>query len=264
MEDHKKYYINSKEFIAYNKFEPRDKDNKPGIVFLSGFMSDMQGSKAVFLEELCKLHEISYVRFDYSGHGSSSGKFEEKTITDWKEDVINIVDEVADKNRKHILIGSSMGGWLMCLAALERKERIKSLIGIAAAPDFTENLIWNNLDIDAQKQILENGIYNLPTDECSDPSNTEQQYYPITRELIEDGRNSLLLDKEEIDISCTVRLIHGMDDMDVPYETSMELGKKLKADDVEIILSSSSGHRMSNDRDLRLLKRVVESCIMGE
>ena len=269
MDNYKKIKTSKNYYLAYNKFEPSHKDNKNScgnveVVFLSGFMSDMQGTKAKFVEELCRNLNVPCTRFDYFGHGNSDGDFENGTISIWKDDVLTIIDKITNPESNLIIIGSSMGGWLMLLAVLERADRIKNLIGIAAAPDFTEKLLWDELGDNAKNEILEKGVYYYPTDYCNDPEEEGGDFYPITRELIEDGRKNLLLNNDSINLNIPIRLIHGMKDGDVPYSESVDLADKLKSDDVEVILCKDSSHRMSNEQDLKLLKQVVESCIIPE
>ncbi len=235
--------------LAY--FHTKGKVGAPSVVFLGGFMSDMSGTKATAIEQFCKAKDYSYTRFDYFGHGISSGTFTDGTIGYWKDNVISILDMLKDP--KHIVIGSSMGGWLMLLAALERPEKIQALIGIASAPDFTENLIWDIMT-DAEKETLQkHGVFNQGSEYSDSP-------YPISKALIEDGRNHLVLNKE-IPIHCPVRLIHGMKDDDVPYSLSAILAKQLASDDVQVQLIKRSDHRMSSPEDIAALEKTILSLI---
>lgn len=243
---------NHNDSIAYRKLEPVKKD-KPGIIFLSGFKSDMTGIKALFLEEFSKKEGLGYIRFDYLGHGESSGKFEEGTIGLWLDNALQVLDKLT--SGKQILIGSSMGGWLMCLAALKRPERISALVGIASAPDFTEKLLWDKFNDEEKNIIMSKGIYHLPTKYCNDPKHSS---YPITKELIEEGRNHLIL-TGNIDISCPVHLIHGMKDKDVPYQFSLKLAEKIVSDDITIHLSKTGDHRMSKNEDLKIIETCLKS-----
>lgn len=234
--------------IAYKKTEGK----APGVVFFSGFRSDMEGSKATFLEEVCKELGLSFVRFDYSGHGESEREFEDCTIGTWKEDAIKVLDELT--TGPQILVGSSMGGWISLLAALERKKKVKAIIGIAAAPDFTEDLLWDKFDEFRQKKLEVDGVIKIPN--CYD----DEEPYPITLKLVEEGREHLLL-RGEIDLTCPVRLLHGMDDEDVPYETACDLAEMLKSDDVEVHLIKNAGHRFSEPEQLELLKKTLISLV---
>ena len=174
--------------IAYHKIIGKE----PNIVFLGGYMSDMDGTKAIFFQNHCQKHGLSYLRFDYSGHGRSSGEFITGTIKQWSDDAICVIDQLTQGPL--ILVGSSMGGWIMMLVALARPERIKGLIGIAAAPDFTEQLMWNRFPAKIKKTLLREKIYYQPTEYGDKP-------YPITLNLIEDARHNLILDKP-IPIKC--------------------------------------------------------------
>ncbi len=239
--------------IAYHRTradERRTRGTKvtlPGIIFLSGFMSDMTGSKALALETYARTRGQAFVRFDYLGHGASSGRFEEGTIGRWADDAVAVVDELSDGPQ--ILVGSSMGGWIMLLAALARPERVAGLVGIAAAPDFTETLMWNAFGPEIRATIQRDGVYRQPSDYDEGP-------YPITLRLIEDGRDHLLMDKP-IPIACPVRLIHGAVDPDVPYALSLELMDRLESADVEVTLVKGGGHRLSEPQDLARLTNAV-------
>lgn len=238
--------------LAYHKTPPSTKGKGlPGVIFLGGFLSDMEGSKALFLESLAKREGFGFIRFDYSGHGQSSGQFEEGTIGQWLADALTIVDQVSEGQQ--ILVGSSMGGWIMLHLALQRKKRVSALIGVAAAPDFTEYLIWEKLTPQQKKTLQKKGLITLPPDKCDDP---DAKPYPITLKLIEEARNHLLLDKT-IPLHCPVSLLHGMADADVPYATSLRLTEILESQDVGIILQKSGDHRMSTPESLAILERTV-------
>jgi len=238
------------EHLAYKKIEGKS----PTVVFLSGFKSDMEGTKALFLESLCKEIGHAYIRFDYSGHGKSGGEFKDGTIGQWRDDALKVIDELTEG--PIVLIGSSMGGWIMLLAALARPERIKALVGIAAAPDFTEELIWEKFSPQEQQQILHEGQVLIPN--CYE----DQQPYPITKNLIEEGRKYLLL-HNPINITCPVRLIHGMKDEDVPYQVSLRIEEQLESEDVIVRLVKTGDHRMSAPENLELLREQILA-IIGE
>lgn len=238
---------NNNDFIAYHHLEGRA--DKPGVVFMGGFMSDMEGSKAVFLQEFCQQHDLQYTRFDYFGHGESTGDFTDGTITRWHEDALLVLDKITVG--KQVFVGSSMGGWIALLCALARPERLHSLVGIAAAPDFTEDLIWHQLTNENKEMLRDVGVVNIPS--CYDDGDP----YPITMKLIEDGRKHLLLGGT-VDINCPVRLLHGMQDQDVPYQTTLEITKQLETDDVQILLSKAGDHRMSDEVSLNLLGNVLQ------
>lgn len=243
--------LTNEDFIAYHKLD--GKKNNIGIIFLSGFMSDMSGIKATALHEFCQKNSYSYVRFDYFGHGKSSKKFTDCNIGTWKQNVLDVIDNLT--TGKQILVGSSMGGWLMLLAALERPERIAGLIGIASAPDFTEHLIWEQMNKQEQQELLTNKIYNLKSEFSDNP-------YPVTLDLIEEGRKHLLLGKT-IPIHCPVRLIHGLKDSDVPSSISTELALNLASSNVKVKMVENGDHRMSTPENIELLCNTLEDMVQN-
>jgi pimeloyl-ACP methyl ester carboxylesterase len=234
------------DYIAYNRLDKKNK-SLPEVLFLGGFKSDMKGTKATYLEDLCDKRNQTYTRFDYFGHGESSGDFLEGTIGRWLSDVLAIIDEVTEGPL--ILIGSSMGGWLMTLAALERPERVKALLGIAAAPDFTEELIWAGLNDEGRKQLLRQGIFQTP-------SQYENEGFPITLQLIEEGRQHLVLPKP-IDIHCPMHLIHGAADEDVPWMLSRRLARRIKSTNVTFTLIKNGDHRLNTPLALGRLASLL-------
>lgn len=240
--------------IAYHHVPGKRSDVQeasPGVMFLGGFMSDMTGTKATHLEAYCIRQGVAYTRFDYSGHGQSSGKFVDGTIGKWASDAIAVLDEIT--SGPQILVGSSMGGWIMLLTALARKERVAGLVGIAAAPDFTEDLMWAGFSDEQKQTILEQGALIEPTEYGDDP-------YTITRALIEDGRNQLLL-RNPIALACPVRLVQGMQDPDVPWQTSIRLTEALATDDVRVDLIKTGDHRLSEPDQLDMITKHIDEMI---
>ncbi|MGB0681717.1 MAG: alpha/beta hydrolase [Magnetovibrionaceae bacterium] len=237
--------------IAYHKTEAA-KPGLPGIVFLTGFKSDMTGGKALHLEQVANGLGLGFLRFDYTGHGESSGDFEQGTIGQWAADAIYALDHLTQGPQ--VLVGSSMGGWIMLLVALARPERIKGLVGIAAAPDFTEDLMWNAFDDAQKKELTETGRMVIPN--CYE----DLDDYAISMKLIEEGRNNLLL-AEPIPFDGPVRLIHGIQDEDVPWETALTLQKQLTSDDIEVTLVKNGGHRLSEPEDLERLTHALEAVL---
>ena len=234
--------------IAYHK-SAGDKTAKraPGLVFLGGFMSDMTGTKALALEAHARASGQDFVRFDYLGHGASSGRFEDGTIGRWTEDAVAVIDQATEGPQ--ILVGSSMGGWIMLLAALARPDRVAGLVGVAAAPDFTETLMWRDFAPEIRATLERDGVYYEPSEYSEEP-------YAITMDLIIEGRKHLVMDAP-IPIACPVRLIHGGADPDVPWKLSLELMDQLASSDVEVILVKGGGHRLSEPEDLERLTRTV-------
>jgi pimeloyl-ACP methyl ester carboxylesterase len=233
--------------IAYRRRAGRT----PGIIFLGGFMSDMSGTKAQYLDAWCAARGQSYLRFDYFAHGASSGDFAAATVGRWKEDALAVLDRLTQGPQ--ILVGSSIGGWVMLLAALARPERVAGLVGIAAAPDATEALMWASFSTEVKEQIWREGSARLP-------SAYSPEGYLFTKALIEDGRRHLLLDRA-IPIAAPVRLLHGMSDPDVPWQWSLKLADKLESRDVQVTLVKDGDHRLSTEDDLALLARTIEPLI---
>ena len=227
----------------------------PGIVFLSGFNSNMQGDKAVALDRWCRQTGRQYTRFDYLGHGASSGRFEQGTIGRWIEDAIAVLDHVAQGPQ--VLVGSSMGGWIMLQVALSRPDRVLALVGIATATDFTEAMRDGVLSPEQMLQLELSGSCDI--DNCYD----DGEPYQITRELLEEGKQHCLLQEESIPIDLPVRLLHGQCDADVPWEHSLTLAQKLTSRDVEIQLIKDGDHRLSRPADLARLTRTL-SVLLAE
>ena len=221
----------------------------PGVMFLGGFMSDMTGTKASALEAHCRRTGRACVGFDYAGHGASGGAFRDGTIGRWRDDALAVLDSIA--RGPQILVGSSMGGWIMLLAALARPERVAGLVGVAAAPDFTEDLIWSGLDADARRTLRESGAIVLPCDYGDDP-------YPITMGLIDEARSHLLL-RGPIPLHCPIHLLQGMADEDVPWRTALALAERVESTDVVVELVKDGDHRLSRDHDLARLCAAVDA-----
>ena len=237
--------------IAYNYTPGR----APCVVFLSGFKSDMTGSKATALEHHCQTMGQAFLRLDYQGHGVSSGTFEGGSIGEWAEDAVSVLDHMTSTQgvEKFLLVGSSMGGWIMLLCALQLKKRVCALIGIAAAPDFTENLIDATLNQEQRTELDRTGQIEFACDYEDGP-------LIITEKLLEDGRHQMLL-KTEIDLEMPVRLIHGMEDEEVPWATALDLARQLRSTDVELQLVKSGGHRLSEPQDMERLFKTLDGLL---
>ncbi|MCB8882337.1 alpha/beta hydrolase [Acidisoma cellulosilytica] len=218
----------------------------PTIVFLPGFRSDMEGSKAVFLAGFAAEQGQAMLRLDYSGHGVSGGRFEDGSIGLWTADALAVID--AETEGPLILVGSSMGGWIGLNIALARPDRVIGYIGIAAAPDFTETLIWGQMPPAIQEKLMAEGVVYAPSD-YGEP-------LPLTRRLIEDGRRHLLLG-DTIALTCPLRLLQGQQDPDVPWQTALTIAEKVESTDVRVVLIKDGDHRLSRESDLALLKQAV-------
>ncbi len=224
----------------------------PTVVFLPGYRSDMTGEKATILATHCAATGQALLRLDYSGHGASGGRFEDGTIGRWAEDALAVI--AAQTVGPLVLVGSSMGGWIALLAARVLAPRVVGLIGIAAAPDFTENLMWEAMTFAERTQLMEQGVLYAPS-QYGEP-------YAITRKLIEDGRNHLLLN-QPIQLDCKTRLLHGQRDPDVPWETSLRIAECATGEDVRIILVKDGDHRLSRPQDLGLLCATLDD-VLGQ
>lgn len=222
-----------------------------GLVFLHGLHSDKSGTKSHHLMEYCRKVGHPFLALDMYGHGDSSGNFEDGTISQWTEDVIDVMDQVCPQPQ--ILIGSSMGGWVMLRVAQQHPDRVAGLIGIAAAPDFTEDLMWAKMSAAERKELTRSGFIASPSEYGDEP-------YRISLGLIEDGRKNLVL-RSPLEIDRPVHLIHGQQDSDVPWQTALRLQDNLTSSRVLVTLLADGDHRLSRGTDLDLLERVADHMI---
>jgi pimeloyl-ACP methyl ester carboxylesterase len=222
----------------------------PTVVFLPGFRSNMAGEKATALAAFCAARGQAMLRFDYSGHGASDGAFENGTIGAWAGDALAAIDTLTEGPL--VLVGSSMGGWIALLTAVARPARIAGLVGIAAAPDFTETLMWSAMAPPERAVLLRDGALRVPS-QYGEP-------YVITRALIEDGRGHLVLN-EPISIECPIRLLHGQRDPDVPWEIALRIAEQVSSEDVRITLVKDGDHRLSREQDLVLLRATLAALL---
>ena len=241
------FIVNQSGKIAYNRVLGKS----PGVVFFCGHGSDKEGSKALFIESWAKSYGQAFLRFDYSGHGSSDGLFLETNISDWTSDAITVLDNLTEGPQ--ILVGSSLGGWIMLNVALERPTRVAALVGIAAAPDFTEDLIWQPLDKSGRSALKAEGQITMENPYADDPV-----IYPY--HLIEDGRQHLRL-RSPLAITQPVRLLHGINDTEVPWQTSVRLSNCLESDDVLLHFDKAATHRFSEPAQLQSIQAVLEQLI---
>ncbi|MCP5074721.1 MAG: alpha/beta hydrolase [Rhodobacteraceae bacterium] len=218
----------------------------PGIVFLGGFKSDMAGTKALYLEDWAKQQDRAFLRFDYSGHGLSSGDFLDGSIGEWAEDAMAAIGTLT--KGPQILVGSSMGGWVALLVARAMPEKLAGLVGIAAAPDFTEDSMWDGFSTAQKEEMAAKGRVELPSDYSDEP-------YVITDKLIEDGRNHLVL-RDALNLPFPVRLLHGTADTDVALSVPLHIVDHVSCDDVLLTLVKDADHRFSEPK---LLDMIVGS-----
>jgi pimeloyl-ACP methyl ester carboxylesterase len=234
------------ETIAYL----RARGKQPQIVWLGGFKSDMGGTKAEALAAWAAGRGRAYLRFDYFGHGKSSGQFRDGTITRWRDDALAVLDRLCEGPQ--ILVGSSMGAWIALLAAKLRPEKVAGLLLLAPAADFTEALIWARMSPEMKREVMEKG-------EWLRPFAYEDGSYPITRALIEDGRRHLILGAP-IALSCSVHILQGMQDPDVPWQHAMRLVEQLSGNPV-LTLIKNGDHRLSTPADLARIERALDELI---
>jgi pimeloyl-ACP methyl ester carboxylesterase len=221
----------------------------PTVVWLGGFRSDMAGTKAQALADWAAAQGRACLRFDYLGHGESSGDFQAKGIvTRWREDALAVLDELIEG--PVILVGSSMGGWIACLVAMARAERVAALALIAPAPDFTEKLMAPEIPPDGRAALAADGVWLRPS-EYGDP-------YPITRQLLDDGARWSILGSEPVPIAVPVRILQGGADPDVPWRHALELSQALAGQDVVFSLIRDGDHRLSRPQDIARLIAAVE------
>ena len=217
----------------------------PGIVFLGGFRSDMEGSKALHLREVARREGRGFLRFDYSGHGSSSGRFEDGAIGDWAQDAEAALSLTQGPQ---ILVGSSMGGWISLLLSKRMPERIHALVLIAPAPDFTENGFWADMDEPTRARLMDDGHVLMPS-EYEEP-------YTITRRLIEEGRENLVM-REPLPLPFPVRILQGTADTAVPADWAVRLLDHADSADARLLLVKDADHRFSEPRELALIEETI-------
>jgi pimeloyl-ACP methyl ester carboxylesterase len=221
----------------------------PTVLWLGGFRSDMTGTKAQALAEAAAQRGWDFLRFDYFAHGASSGAWADATIGRWRADTLAVIDQLTEGPL--VLVGSSMGGWMACLAALSRPERIKALVVIAPAPDFTETLMRPRLAPEAAREIELNGLW-------MSPPHYGEASYAITRRLLDEGRDWMILDRGGVAITAPMRILQGAKDPDVPWTHALKLAEQIEGEDVVFSLIKDGDHRLSRPRDLARLVAAVE------
>ncbi|MGI4776273.1 MAG: alpha/beta hydrolase [Janthinobacterium lividum] len=245
------YYINENRFIAYYHYKS-NKKNIPYVIFLHGLMSDMNGLKAQHIEKHCRNLDYNFVKFDNFGHGKSSGEFAKETISSWLMGL-----EIVINNLTHgpvLIVGSSMGGWVALLAAMNYPDRVQGLVCLAPAVDFTHNAIWQKLTPDEQKEIQREGSLIIGGDKCDSK-------YIISYQLITEARDYLLLDLEKININCNVQIIHGLEDEDVEPAQSNELVSKITSSKIVLKFIKDGDHKLSRASDLKIITNSIDEMV---
>ncbi|MGE4611436.1 MAG: alpha/beta hydrolase [Paracoccaceae bacterium] len=228
--------------IAYHQTE----GDGPGVVFLGGFKSDMEGTKALFLEDWAKANGRAFLRFDYSGHGSSSEAFTDGCIGDWAADAMAAIEALTDGPQ--VLVGSSMGGWISLLVSRAMQSRVKGLVGIATAPDFTEAM-WSGFSDGERAEIMNRGQVDLPSEYSDEP-------YIITKRLIEDGRNQLVL-YNPLPLPFPVRFLQGTADTSVNRDVALRLLDHVDCEDVRLTLVKGANHSFSSPECLMAITDAI-------
>ncbi|NBY89264.1 MAG: alpha/beta hydrolase [Candidatus Fonsibacter lacus] len=221
------------------------------IIFLHGLMSNIQSKKAKHLKKFVNKNKINLLLFEYSGHGKSSGKFTDFSIKNWVNDSRSIIKKLIKKN-KIVLVGSSMGAWIGVILIKYFYQRIKGYVGIASAPDFTEELIWKKLNISEKNNIKKNRIYKLKSN--------HNNFYPITKKFIIDGKKNLILNKK-IKCNFPVELLHGINDSSVPWFYSLKLLKTLISKKINLTIINDGDHSLSRTQDLKKLDLAIKNII---
>ncbi len=233
--------------LAYNQLTGK----KEGIVFLGGFNSDMEGKKALHIEKWAENNEYSFLRFDYSGHGQSSGTIKTTCFSDWYKDAEYIINKKTKD--KQILVGSSMGAWIMLMLAKRNPKKIAAIIGLASAPDFPKILIWDKMTIDEKRKLIKNKMMTI---NYEDGTKNDFSYM-----LIKDSFRNLTL-SENIYFNGPVYLYHGMADNAVPYDLSIKIMNKIKGtNDIKLLLEKDAGHRLSKAHQLANITNIIEEIV---
>ncbi|MBL4803914.1 MAG: alpha/beta hydrolase [Alphaproteobacteria bacterium] len=240
--------------LAYIFTPPEERGlRKPIIMFCGGYRSDMDGTKATYLENRCIQRGQGYIRFDYRGHGRSDGVFEKSGIGDWAKDAQDVFDHVTSyyAGQPVVLVGSSMGGWIALLLAKARSGIVKGVVGVAAAPDFTEEMFDARLTDEQRADLMTKGVTKVANDYSDEP-------YIFTKEFYEEAKKHLLLSLPQ-NITFPIRLVQGMLDKDVPWESAVKIQKSFTGSEVDIVFVDDGDHRLSRPEDMALIDREIVS-----
>lgn len=242
-----KFQLKNNNFITYKVVNNNSKKDYI-IVYLHGFCGDMDGKKGAKIEEIAKENKIDLIKLNYLGHGTSSGKVSDFTMSDWFDNIKTIIDNFSN-NKKMLFIGSSMGGWFSYIMALEYKERTKGVITFSTAIDFLTEVIEPNIKEENKDKEI---VFEIINSDGTKNGNF------ITKKLWEDSKKFNLFNKDKVELNCPIRMIHGLKDTLIPYEISLKFSKKLTTDDFELLLVKNMDHRLSLAGNLDILEKVVK------
>jgi uncharacterized protein len=245
MQQETQFFKFDNNFIAYKEYKSKRKD-APTIVFHHGLMSDMEGKKALFIEQYCIDNDLSCIRFDNFGHGQSSGKFTEQTIGSWINGFRQVLDNVISGDV--IIVGSSMGGWISLSIAENYKDHLKGLLLLAPAPDFTETLIWGKMTKQEQEYMVKEGVFEFGDADCK---------YPISYNLIKESKEHLIFNGKKLDFDFPVHIIQGKQDEEVPYKTALKLLEIISAPQTTLKLLENSRHNLSSEEELIVIGKSL-------
>eukprot|EP01038_Epipyxis_sp_PR26KG_P013172 gene13172-17648_t len=238
-------------FITYDLVQSGGSGGSP-IVFLPGLVRTKNSAKSINLQSLCKKSDLTFLGADYYGVGKSSGQFTDGSVGRWTNDTISLIDKaIGTSQGKVILVGHGVGAWVSFLIAKKRPDLVSGIVGLSADPDFTEELLWKNLSEDVKERIMKEGQADITWG---------QENYPITKNLIEDGRKNLLLagGPGSIHVSCPIRLIHSLEDEEVPYQLALKLAESCASSDVSVMLVKGSSHAMEGDREFHIMRMMIK------
>ena len=244
--------LNGDDMISYDILEGPE---NPAVLYLPAFDTPKNDLKASIIERYCRNSGHTYISADWYGCGSSTGNFEDGTLSRWTEDTIYLLENVG-KGKKTTLVGGGVGGWVALLVAVQRPDLVAGIVGLAADPDFTERLLWAQLPEETKDKIMKEGVADVPWGSMG-------TMYTISRALIEDGRKNLVLtgDPGRLPVTCPVRLVHGLRDEEVPHSVAIELSKRLASRDVVISLIKGGHHNLDDQRDFPVIRTAVRECV---
>jgi len=241
--------------ICFDRYVARPKLGAP-VLYLASLNGPNNEAKSTKLKAWCRKNGSTFIAADYFGVGRSSGNFADGSVSRWASDTIQLMEKalVSDRGSKVILVGHGVGAWISFVVALRRPDLVRGIVGISADPDFTEELLWKKLPEEVKTKIMTEGVADVTWG---------NQVYPISRTLIEDGRNNLMLagGPNSVDVRCPVRLLHGLRDEEVPFECAFKLAQNIKSSDVKVVLLKSSTHSFEDFSDMRTMIDAVQELV---